>query len=38
MNCGAWNVRSLCRAGPLMTVTKELFKYKLYSLEVQEVR
>jgi hypothetical protein len=38
MRFGTWNVRSLYRAGSLVTVSKELSKYKLYSVEVQEVR
>jgi hypothetical protein len=29
MRFGTWNVRSLCRAGSLMTVAKEISKYKL---------
>jgi hypothetical protein len=33
-----WNVRSMYRAGSLMTVSKELSKYKLDLVEVQEVR
>jgi hypothetical protein len=35
---GTWNVRSQYRAGPLITVTREIAKYKLDSVEVQEVR
>jgi hypothetical protein len=35
---GTWNVRSLCRAGSLVTVSKELSKYKLHLVGVQEVR
>jgi hypothetical protein len=35
---GMWNVRSLCRAGSLMTVEKEISKYKLDFVGVQEVR
>jgi hypothetical protein len=29
MRLGVWNVRSLYRAGSLVTVSKELSKYKL---------
>jgi hypothetical protein len=35
---GSWSVRSLYRAGSLTTVTKELPKYKLDLVGVQEVR
>jgi exonuclease III len=35
---GTWNVRSLCRAGSLKTVSKELARYKLGLAGVQEVR
>jgi hypothetical protein len=35
---GTWNVRSLYRAGSLMTVSRELYKYKLELVVVQEVR
>jgi hypothetical protein len=35
---GTWNVRSLYRAGSLMTVVKELSEYKLDAVEVEEVR
>jgi hypothetical protein len=38
MRFGTWNVRSLCRAGWLMTVAKELSNYKLELRGVQEVR
>jgi exonuclease III len=38
MRFGTWNIRSLYRAGSLMTVSKELSKYKLDSVRVQEVR
>jgi hypothetical protein len=31
MGLGMWNVRSLYRAGSLMTVAKELPKYKRFS-------
>jgi hypothetical protein len=33
-----WNVRSLYRAGSLMTVWRELARYKLDLVGVQEVR
>jgi hypothetical protein len=35
---GLWNVRSLCRADSFMTVSRELSKYKLYLVGVQEAR
>jgi exonuclease III len=35
---GTWNVRSLYRIGSLTTVTRELGKYKLDLVGVQEVR
>jgi hypothetical protein len=35
---GTWNVRSLYRAGSLMTMAKELARYKLDLVGVQEVR
>jgi exonuclease III len=35
---GSWNVRSLYRTGSLKTVARELGKYKLDLLDVQEVR
>jgi hypothetical protein len=38
MRFGLWNVRSLYRAGSLMTVTRELTRYKLDLVGVQEVR
>jgi hypothetical protein len=38
MRFGLWNVRSLYRAGSLMTVSRELSKYKLDLVGVQEVR
>jgi hypothetical protein len=38
MRFGTWNVRSLYRAGSLMTVEKGLSEYKLESMGVQEVR
>ena len=33
-----WNVRSLCRAGSLMAVARELARYKLDLVGVREVR
>jgi exonuclease III len=38
MRFGAWNVRSLNRLGSLKTVARELGKYKLDLVGVQEVR
>jgi hypothetical protein len=38
MRFGTWNVRSLYRAGSLMAVAKEISKYKLDLVGVQEVR
>jgi hypothetical protein len=38
MRFGTWNVRCLCRIGSLTTVARELGKYKLDFLGVQEVR
>jgi hypothetical protein len=38
MRFGLWNVRSLYRAGSLMTVSRELSRYKLDLVGVQEVR
>jgi hypothetical protein len=38
MRVGTWNVRSLCKAGSFMTVAKEIPKYKLNLVGVQEVR
>jgi exonuclease III len=35
---GTWNVRSLYRVGSLMTVSRELARYKLDLVGVQEVR
>jgi hypothetical protein len=35
---GVWNVRSLYTADSLMTVSRELSRYKLYLVGVQEVR
>jgi hypothetical protein len=38
MRFGLWNVRSLYRVGSLMTVSRELSRYKLDLVGVQEVR
>jgi exonuclease III len=38
MRFGIWNFRSLYRSGSLKTVAKELGKYKLDLVVVQEVR
>jgi hypothetical protein len=38
MRFDLWNVRSLYRAASLMTVLRELLKYKLDLVGVQEVR
>jgi exonuclease III len=38
MRFGTWNVRTLCRIGSLKTVARELGKYKLDLVGVQEVR
>jgi hypothetical protein len=38
MRVDTWNVRSLHGAGLLMTVAKEVSKYKLDLVEAQEVR
>ena len=38
MLLGTWNVRSLYRAGPLMAAARELARYKLDLVGVQEVR
>jgi exonuclease III len=38
MRFGTWNVRSLYRSGSLKTVARELGKYKLGLVGVQEVR
>jgi hypothetical protein len=38
MKFGLWNVRSLYRAGSLMTVSRELSRYNLDLVGVQEVR
>jgi hypothetical protein len=38
MRFGTWNVRSLHTADSLRAVAKEISKYKLHLVEVQEVR
>jgi exonuclease III len=38
MRLGTWNVRSLYGAGSLVTVSKEVSKYRLDLVGVQEVR
>jgi hypothetical protein len=38
MRFGTWNIRSLYRAGSLMTVSRELARYKLDIVGVQGVR
>jgi exonuclease III len=38
MRFGTWNMRSLYRSGSLMTVARELARYKLDLVAVQEVR
>jgi exonuclease III len=38
MRFSTWNIRSLYRAGTLMTVSRELSRYKLDFVGVQEVR
>ena len=38
MRCGTWNVRSLYRPGSLIAAVRELERYKLYVVGVQEVR
>jgi exonuclease III len=38
MRFGTWNVRSLHRVGSLKTVSRELARYKLDLVGVQEVR
>jgi hypothetical protein len=38
MRFGLWNVRTLYRAGSLMTVSRELSRYKIDLVGVQEVR
>jgi hypothetical protein len=38
MRFGTWNVRSLYRVGSLITVSRELSRYRLDLVGVQEVR
>jgi hypothetical protein len=38
MRFGKWNARSLYMVGSLRTVSRELYKYKLYLVGVQEIR
>jgi hypothetical protein len=38
MRFGLWNVKSLHRAGSLMTVLRELLRYELNLVGVQEVK
>jgi hypothetical protein len=38
MRFGTWNVRILYRAGSLITAAKEISKYKLHLVGVEEVR
>jgi hypothetical protein len=38
MRFGTWNIRSLYRAGSLLTVSRELARYELDLVGVQEVR
>ena len=38
MRFGTWNVRSLCRVGSLTAAARELARYKLDLVGVQEVR
>jgi hypothetical protein len=38
MRFGTWNVKSLYRAGSLMTVASKISKYKLHLVGVHEVR
>jgi hypothetical protein len=38
MRFGTWNVRSLYRAGSVMAADRELARYKLNLVGVQEVR
>jgi hypothetical protein len=38
MRFGTWNVRSLYRAGSLILVSRELGRYKLNLVGVQEIR
>jgi exonuclease III len=38
MRFGTWNVRSLYRAGSLKTVSRELARFKLDLVDVQEAK
>jgi exonuclease III len=38
MDMATWNIRSLYRVGSLKTVLKEVSKYELDLVEVQEVK
>jgi hypothetical protein len=38
MRFGKWNIRSLNRAGSLMTIARELSRYRLDLAQVQDVR
>jgi hypothetical protein len=38
MRFGTWNARSLCRAGSVLTVSKELLEYWLHLVGMQEDR
>jgi hypothetical protein len=38
MRFGSWNIRSLYRAGSLMTVARGISKYKIDLVGVQKVR
>jgi hypothetical protein len=38
MRFGTWNVRSLCTAGSLTAAARELARYKVGSVGVQQVR
>jgi exonuclease III len=38
MRFGTWNIRSLYRVGSLMTISRELSRYRLDLVGVQEVR
>jgi hypothetical protein len=38
MRFGTWNERSLCKSGSPITVARELARYKLDLVGVQEVR
>jgi hypothetical protein len=38
MRFGTWNIRSLYRAGSIMTISRELSRYRLDLVGVQDVR